>query len=363
MLLGLLLATQLLAACYSKPAKQAAETSPTAPSPDTLYAEPSGRSDERAYQLLPEKGSEDASHLLHYPPADVPPATSDSARAYFANPRYNWIIQVQPAHPLRRQEVVARFGPQWLGQHGDPQLYGRSTHNGRWTYLVAADGDSVFSEIALAWKLFDERTPTPRPFRVDALRSFQQAVAQQAPALPGRIGSSNYSPAQAAAISQPLADFVTANNLEATIMLKADTPFEGRAIWDTMRSLGLHWGDMDLFHWENPNTEAGGGDHLFSVFTSTEPGYFLPEHLAKGEVKTVDLIFSFSIPRSHRPRQVLQNMYHAAHYCQQKLGGELLNADGQPFQLTTELQKCQVITQNMARKKLRPGYGDALYLF
>ena len=146
-------------------------------------------------------------------------------------------------------------------------------------------------------------------------------------------------------------------------MLKADKSFEGTEIWDKMRSLGLHWGDMDLFHWENPNSDAGGDDHLFSVATSTEPGYFLPEHLAKGEVKTTDLIFSFSIPRSSDPQRVLENMHRAASYCQQKLGGQLLDENGQPFELATELKKCQWVTQNLAGKKLRPGYGDALYLF
>lgn len=89
----------------------------------------------------------------------------------------------------------------------------------------------------------------------------------------------------------------------------------------------------------------------------------MPEHIAKGEVKTSDLVFSFSIPHSHAPQQVLQNMYQAASYCQQKLGGQLLNATGQPFDLAKELQKCQTVTQNLARQKLRPGYDDTLYLF
>jgi cell division protein ZipA len=232
-----------------------------------------------------------------------------------------------------------------------------------WTYLVAADSDSVFSDIALAWKLFNERTPNPRPFSTAELTTFQQAVAQRAPAFSGHIVSVNYSPALAAAASQQLASFVAANNLEAVIILKADTLFEGREIWDKMRSLGLHWGDMDLFHWENPNTDAGGGDHLFSVFTSTEPGYFLPEHIAKGELKTTDLIFSFSIPRSNAPQEVLKNMYQAAKYCQQKLGGQLQDNNGRPFNLNKELKKCQKVTQNLAQQKLRPGYDDTLYLF
>jgi cell division protein ZipA len=355
---SLLLGAQLLAACQSKPVDQASVSST-----DELYVSPSSASDKRAYELLPEKGSEDVSQLLHYPPTGPQPIATDSAKEYFANPRYDWIIKVKPTHSLHRHEVLAQFGPQWMEQHEHPQLYGRTTSSGLWTYLTGTDKDSVFSEIAVAWKLFDKRTPTPRPFRTDELTAFQQAVVQQAPVLSGRISSVNYSPAQAAAASQQLAGFVTTNDLESSIVLKADTLFEGRAIWDKMRSLGLHWGDMDLFHWENPNTDAGGDDHLFSVFTSTEPGYFLPEHIAKGEIKTTDLIFSFSIARSNAPQQILKNMYQAARYCQQKLGGQLLGADGQPFNLNAELEKCQKVTQNLAQKKLRPGYDDTLYLF
>ncbi|GAB3638162.1 hypothetical protein GCM10027422_37520 [Hymenobacter arcticus] len=355
---GLLCFAQLLVACQSKPTEQT-----SLPSADGMYVSPTGQSDERAYKLLPEKGSEDASHLLHNLPAGSQPAASDSAKEYVANPRYDWIVQVRPARPVRRQEVLAQFGAQWQKQYEHPDLYGRSTRSSRWTYLAAADADSVYSEIALGWKLYNERVEAPRPFTAAEFSTYQQAVAQQAALLPGRITNVNYPPAQAAAASQQLAGFVAANNLEARIVLKADKPFEGTEIWDKLRSLGLHWGDMDLFHWENPASDAGGDDHLFSVSTSTEPGYFLPEHLAKGEVKTADLIFSFSIPRSSDPPQVLENMHRAASYCQQKLGGQLLDENGQPFELATELKKCQWVTQNLAGKKLRPGHGDALYLF
>ncbi|RZL01468.1 MAG: hypothetical protein EOO62_23305, partial [Hymenobacter sp.] len=301
---GLLCFAQLMAACQSKSAEQTA-----LPSADGMYVSPSGQSDERAYKLLPEKGSEDASHLLHALPASAQPVASDSARGYFANPRYDWIVQVQPTRPMRRQEVLAQFGAQWQTHYGHPTLYGRSTRSGQWTYLAAADADSIYSELALGWKLYNERVEAPRPFTAAEFSTYQQAVAQQAARLPGRITGVNYLPAQAAAASQQLAGFVAANNLGALIVLKADKPFEGTEIWDKMRSLGLHWGDMDLFHWENPNSDAGGDDHLFSVATSTEPGYFLPEHLAKGEVKTTDLIFSFSIPRSSDPQRVLENMH------------------------------------------------------
>ncbi|HSU55623.1 MAG TPA: cell division protein ZipA C-terminal FtsZ-binding domain-containing protein [Candidatus Dormibacteraeota bacterium] len=44
-----------------------------------------------------------------------------------------------------------------------------------------------------------------------------------------------------------------------------------------MMALGLEWGDMDLFHWVNGSDN--GDDSFFRVWTSTAPGYFLPEEI------------------------------------------------------------------------------------
>lgn len=360
--LPLLLAAQLLLSCQPQPAAQES-TEPTADS-DGLYLSPSGKSDERAYKLLPRTGSEDVHALLQLPTAISQPAVADSDASYFAHERFDWIMQLKPSQALSRQQVAQEFDADWRKQHGQPELYGRATRTGKWTFLAAADGDSVFSEIAFGWRLFNARSPAPRPFTTPELQAFAQSVTAKAPALGARVTRVSLPPAQAAARAQALGTFVRANDQEALIVLQAPAgrSFEGLAIWDAMRSLGLHWGDMDLFHWENV-PDGLGDDHLFSVSTSTEPGYFLPEHLAKGEVQTTDLVFSFSIPRTADPAQVLANMHRAASYCQRKLGGQLLAADHQPFDLATETQKCRRIEQNLRTQQLQPGQNETLYLF
>jgi FtsZ-interacting cell division protein ZipA len=95
----------------------------------------------------------------------------------------------------------------------------------------------------------------------------------------------------------------------------------GTPIWDVMYSLGLEWGDMDLFHWTNESDF--GDDQLFIVWTSTEPSYFLPELIAAGEVMTDDLSFSFSVPRCPAPVEVFDEMIKAAPYAQSGMGGTL----------------------------------------
>jgi cell division protein ZipA len=358
--LPLLFATQVLLSCQPQPAAQES-TEPVADAAG-MYVSPSGQSDERAYKLLPRNGSEDVHALLQLPPLAAQTEVADSAASYFAHERFDWVIQLKPAHELADHQVIQQFDSTWLRQHGQPQLYGRATRNGRWTFLMAGDADSTFSEVAFGWKLFDGLSPTPRPLTAPELRTFEQSVRAKAPALAAHVTRVSLAPAQAAARAQELATFVTANDQQAVLVLQAESPFQGLAIWDAMRSLGLHWGDMDLFHWENAANGAGD-DHLFSVSTSTEPGYFLPEHLAKGEVQTTDLVFSFSIPRSANPQQVLANMYRAASYCQRKLGGKLLTANHQPFDLAAETRKCRLVERNLRAQRLQPGQGETLYLF
>ncbi|RZK33000.1 MAG: hypothetical protein EOO57_14150, partial [Hymenobacter sp.] len=325
--LGLFFILATLVFSCSPPQKAAPENG------GDLYVSPASQSDERAAKLLPMHGSEDVRHLLTYTPRAQPAEALDSAKQYFANEQFDWILRLQPAHLVTRQQLITCFDRQWQEQHGEPQLYGRSARDGRWTYAVAGGADTVFSALALGWKLYNSRTESPRPFALAELDGFRQATVARATQLPARLTQLNYQPAQAAARSQQLGQFVVANDQQAFIRLKAATDFKGRAIWNAMLSLGLHWGDMDLFHWDNPATDAGGGDYLFDVYTTTEPGYFLPERIAANEVSTADLVFAFSIPRSAAPAQVLASMYRAAGYCQQKLGGQLVDAAGQPFNL------------------------------
>jgi FtsZ-interacting cell division protein ZipA len=69
----------------------------------------------------------------------------------------------------------------------------------------------------------------------------------------------------------------------AVIVLKSEHLFNGKVAWDALQCLGLTWGDGDLFHWKNETTVTGDV-LLFFVYTSTEPGYFLPERVFEGGI-------------------------------------------------------------------------------
>jgi hypothetical protein len=66
--------------------------------------------------------------------------------------------------------------------------------------------------------------------------------------------------------------------------------FDGVELWDALASLGLTRGDMDMFHWDNPHHDCGD-DHLFSVGTSTAPGYLFPEEAAAGRLRVALMLF------------------------------------------------------------------------
>lgn len=119
------------------------------------------------------------------------------------------------------------------------------------------------------------------------------------------------------------------HTISITLAAPDGTLFDGKEIWDVMHCLGLHWGDMDLFHWENSSDV--GTDHHFSVWTSTSPGYFFPEQIARGETHVSDLVFGFNVARVARPVAIGDAMLRCATYAQRRLGGQLRDPEGNPL--------------------------------
>ena len=126
-------------------------------------------------------------------------------------------------------------------------------------------------------------------------------------------------------------------------------------------SLGLKWGDMDIFHW--PNDSDNGDDSFFSVWTSSPPGYFLPEEIAADRLHTADLIFGFSIPRNAAPKSVFASMVKAAEYARQRLGGELLDGNGHALDAGATEKEISAIEQRLNAAGFPPGSQRTLHLF
>ena len=110
-------------------------------------------------------------------------------------------------------------------------------------------------------------------------------------------------------------------------------------------------------------TVEWGDDHFFSVWTSTDPGYFLPERIAAGEVQVQNLVFGFPVTRCCRPTEVAEAMIRSANYARSRLGGELLDRNGKLFFPDTFLREVRDAASGLAREGFEPGSAPALHLF
>lgn len=155
---------------------------------------------------------------------------------------------------------------------------------------------------------------------------------------------------------------IEAFDKEAMIILQGNQPFKGELVWDVLQSLGLKWGDGDLFHWRNVKGDYGD-DQFFSVWTSTEPGYFLPESVKAGKMNPNDLVFGFSIPRNADPKNVYALMIEAVKYCQRRLGGQILDQNLQSFNETSEKKNIEALVNQMKTKSVIPGSDKALMTY
>lgn len=352
----LLLAILIITSCTSKTKKEM----------DSDYnISTTNESNERVKKVLPFEGTEDKSDILKLK-INIPknPEENDSI-GFFGNTKYDWIITVEanPHNLFHRDSVKKYISNDWRKKLMYPEVYCLPDKSNHWSYLFTVDNKvKTFKKIALAWKLYDPIEEPPTIYNEKTLSKFDKLVKKRVKKIEASKIDYNYSVKEASLVSNKLSDFVTKNNQWAIILLKADNKFEGKEIWDVMMSLGLSWGDMDLFHWNNTDLEYGD-DQLLSVWTSTEPGYFFPEEIAAGNVQTKDLIFGFSIPRSIAPKEVFKIMCEVTDYAQKRLGGQILDVNGNKLDEKSELDRIDLILKNLDEESIKSGFEDALYLF
>jgi cell division protein ZipA len=308
---------------------------------------------------LPTKGTEDASHLLHKWVIEKP---HDQVREYRPSDKVDWVVHIDlpPGTVLTRDTIEKILPERWRDQHLYPDVYGFSPDQKRWTFPNAGDVPDSYSGFQLAWKL---RSMDNEALSEKQLDSCLTATREAAHGLNGSNVWAASSSEEGATRSARLLQLVKSCDVNVIVVLRASerNRFEGRAIWDVMLSLGLRWGDMDLFHWENPGVP--GQDYFFSVWTSTTPGYFLPEDIGMGQVRTQDLVFGFFVPRTWRPEVVLDSMLRAVHYAKRRLGGRILDRSGSDLSEAKLKADIQQTTAAMAAAGFPLGSDEALYLF
>lgn len=278
-------------------------------------------SEERVVRLkLPTRGSEDQRHLLKKPAVSTAGESRNSDQ-----PETTFRLQVTApeGQPFELGKVRGHLTKAWYESHRHPTVRVPSQQPNRGTYLNQADASATFAALLFEWDLADLLAEKTSPLTAELLETYAGEVHKLfGPAAEYRISSS---PAEAATQASKLRRLQEDCDREAIIVLVAPkaVPFEGKKIWDVMYSLGLGWGDFDLFNWVDDEDSP-----LFSVSTSTEPGYFLPEMIVANELLVEDLVFSFTIPGTYDAPAVFEAMLAAAEYSKKRLGGRLVDETG-----------------------------------
>jgi len=329
---------------------------------EEFFIAASSQSEARAQSLLPTKGSEDRTDLLKVPEMPVAPASDGN---YRPDPKVNWVVDVTfaKAGKLEKAVLLGGFDEKWMLKTGEPEMYGKGAADGHWTFVRAGDSPDLYTELAFAWRLLDDSEDSVKPVTATDLASYLKALNNRVSVLGDPDLKLSASPEAAVETARRLAELKTSCDRQAIVVLKAppNSQFEGRKIWDVMMSLGLKWGDMDIFHWANDSDN--GDDSFFSVWTSSPPGYFLPEHIAADRVQTADLVLGFSIPRSAAPQFVFASMVKAAEYARQCLGGELLDRNGRSLDVSATQKEISEIEQRLNAAGFPPGVDSTLYIF
>jgi cell division protein ZipA len=331
---------------------------------DDYFVSTQGQSNARIESLNLDKASEDASYILDTNALSFPTHEGMSMpTVYVADPRRKWIVNVDRTDggTFKKEDIARLFDLEW--RHSFPStIYGFSLPENRWTYANAGDAVAPYSKLQVAIDVQDAYSEEFPNFDPQTLIRYVAELKRRAANNPHKLKIEETETVDEAIVkAKQLVQLYQEFNRSAIIVLQSNDQYSGLAVWDALQSVGLQWGDGDLFHWHN-NRRIGGDQH-FSVWTTTEPGYFLPEEVVAGNMNPKNIVFGYSIPRSLDPKGVYDVMVSAVKYCQKRLGGQILDNSGQQLDIAKEQQRIVELADKMKSKGIVPGSHNALRMF
>lgn len=322
-----------------------------------------GQSEERVKKLDLDTASENASYILDTKRLSFPKASKETENVeYKPDTEKDWIINIKTLKPtsFTTEQLFKIFDKDWRVNYSAADIYGYSNKRKKWTYAIVGGEPDVYSKIQVAIDLVEVYAEESSSYDTKILEKYIAELKKKFSSIPTNL-EPDCTIEQATLRGKQLAELKNEFDIEAAILLKSDKAYNGKLVWDVLQSVGLVWGDGDLFHWNNE--ENYGHDQHFSVWTTTEPGYFMPEDIKNGSMNPTDLGFSFSVPRSADPKNVFAVMFDAVKYCQKRLGGTILDKDGNPFNEATEKRYLDDLIEKMKQKGLTAGSDKALRMF
>ncbi len=334
------------------------------PNQDEFFISTASQSADRIEKLGLNKSSEDMSHILDEKQLQIPEIENKEEEVeYKADSSREWIIDlVIPSGKIIKQEKLYElFDLEWRTNFSST-IFGHSPEDNRWTYALAGGTPETYDQIQIAISLldvFNEENPNYDHKKLEKyIHELKKRLEKHS--LDFEIKETE-SKESAIEKSKQLIKLNGLFDKDILIGLQNQSTYDGREVWDVLQSLGLNWGDGDLFHWNNSSEYAS--DQHFSVWTSTEPGYFLPEQIKNGKMNPTNLVFGFSIPRSADPMNVYRVLINSIKYCQTRLGGQIINRNGEPFNEQLELIQLAELIKKMTDNGIIPGSDNSLTLY
>jgi len=331
---------------------------------DNYFISPQSQSDNRLKNLDLNKSSEGASYNLDTNKLSIPNINKQKEKAeYKADPEREWIINLISADgaSFKKEDFNKMFDYDWRSKFSST-IYGFSNEENRWTYADAGGTPEIYSKLQVAvdvQEVFNEENPTYEPQK---LKRYIDELEKRIKKYPTKLSIEQTETLESAILkAKKLVQLNQEFNFDAVIVLQADKQFKGLEMWDVLQSVGLKWGDGDLFHWSNEKDY--GHDQHFSVWTTTEPGYFFPEEIKDGNMNPQNLVFGFSIPRSADPKNIYEIMLNSVKYCHRRLGGQILDRNMKPLNEEKEKRELSAFIKRMEQKGLKAGSDKALRMF
>ncbi|MGH8659303.1 MAG: cell division protein ZipA [Gammaproteobacteria bacterium] len=152
----------------------------------------------------------------------------------------------------------------------------------------------------------------------------EKAIGPEAPTLPSHEGVAieRLRIAQRLRHRSGLAESARSPQRIVSLYLTAPAgySYEGTALTEALRAVGLHHGDMGIFHHYGVAGMSGGAS-LFSLANMVEPGSFEMNQMDR--MTTPGLVFFMQMPTAFEAPVVFELMLHTAQRLSELLGGEL----------------------------------------
>lgn len=321
---------------------------------ENFFISTQSQSNDRVKKLNLDKPSEDVSYILDTNKLLFPEISTKTEKLESkADPEREWIINLIPTEGalFKKDDLDKMFDYDWRCKY-QSTIYGYSNEEKSWRYTNTGDAPNIFSKLQVAINLQDLFIEDSSNYEPQKLKRYLDELEKKIKKYPTKLKIEETESIESAITkAKGLVRHYQEFNKEAIIVLKADKYFNGLEMWDALQSIGLEWGDGDLFHWSN--SKGIGPDQHFSVWTTTEPGYFLPEEIENGNMNPQNLVFGFAITGSVDPKNVFEIMINAVKYTHKRIGGQILDKNLKPFNEKQEKQDLSEFLKKLEKNDLK----------